>query len=620
MTRRNYIVCFCMIFYLLINPFCFVFSQVKDSSEKKQPHKQKYFLNIFHKAVKSIKVDSSSLKEVINSKIELQYLPYEGKIIRHILVKEYGFEKTFIDTSKVIKYYAKKLINHIHANTREWVIRNNLFIKEKTTLNANLVADNERYLRSLEYIHDVRILVAEIANVPDSIDLVVITKDFLSITFELNDLSKNRFKTKIGDANIMGSAQKVQFTSLVEKNRNPHFGYELLYRNNSVSNTFINVTAGYSNIYPNLKDGTPDEHTWHLEIERPLVSQYLHVAGAILVSQSKTNNHYQKPDSQFYNYQYNRFDAWIGYNFGVRKFLYENSDKNRKFISIRYFKNKFNTTPYQLEDKFNFRLNNREAILAQFTFFRQKFYKTNYVIGFGTTEDIPYGYNIALTTGWYKQLKMERLYAGVDVNKYSITNQGNVIQYFILSGAFLNKGNIQDATVLLGISSFSRILVMNNLKIRQYLRVSFTKQFNRVGLDPLGINNVFGIQYISSDSATGNQRSSIHTETIFFLKYKLLGFKFAPFASTDLSYFTPVQKNISNSGFYIGLGGGIRARNENILFKTMELRFMYFPRKSLQHKEFKISFITNLRFRYNNNYVKSPDIIQVNSDFTNNIY
>lgn len=620
MTRRNYIVCFCVISFLLITPFNFIFSQAKDSIEKNQPQKHKYFLNIFHKAVKSIKVDSSSVKEVLNSKIELQYLPYEGKIIRQILVKEYGFEKTFTDTSKVIKYFAKNLINHIHANTREWVIRNNLFIKENTALNANLIADNERYLRSLEYIHDVRILVAEIANEADSIDLLVITKDFLSITLELNDLSKNRFKTKIGDANIMGSAQKVQFTSLVEKNRDSHFGYELYYRNNSVANTFINVTAGYANMYSNLKDGTPDEHTWHLEVERPLVSQYLHVAGALLVSQSKTYNHYQKPDSLFYNYQYNRFDAWIGYNFGVRKFLYENTVKNRKFISIRFFRNKFNKVPYQLDEKFNFRLNSREAVLAQFTFFRQKFYKTNYVIGFGTTEDIPYGYNIALTTGWYKQLKMERLYAGVDANKYSITNKGNVIQYFLLSGAFLNKGNIQDATVLLGISSFSRILVMNNLKIRQYLRLSFTKQFNRVGLDPLGINNVFGIQYISSDSATGNQRSSLHTETIFFLKYKLLGFKFAPFASADLSYFTPVQKNISHSGFYLGLGGGIRTRNENILFKTMEIRFMYFPRKSLQHKEFKISFITNLRFRYNNNYVKSPDIIQANSDFTNNIY
>ena len=94
--------------------------------------------------------------------------------------------------------------------------------------------------------------------------------------------------------------------------------------------------------------------------------------------------------------------------------------------------------PYQVGDKFNFRLNPREAVLAQFTFFRQNFYKTNYVFGFGITEDVPYGYNIALTAGWYKQLKLERPYAGIDGNLYVVTNRGNVIQYFLRTGRWVN--------------------------------------------------------------------------------------------------------------------------------------------------------------------------------------
>lgn len=194
------------------------------------------------------------------------------------------------------------------------------------------------------------------------------------------------------------------------------------------------------------------------------------------------------------------------------------------------------------------------------------------------------------------------------------------MQYFLRAGTFLNKGKCQDAAILIGASTFSRIFNYNNFKMRQYLRLSYTKQFKRIGLDPLGINNVFGLRYMSLDSASGNQRSSLHTETIFFFKYKLFGFKFAPFASADIAYFTPEQKKSSNSGFYFGLGGGMRTRNENILFGTIELRFMYFPRKSEQHRAFKLTFLTNLRFRSNFNYVKAPDIIQVNSDYNNNIY
>ncbi|AEV97613.1 hypothetical protein A4D02_35650 [Niastella koreensis] len=557
---------------------------------------------------------------VLISKNELPFLPHQGKGIRHILIKEFGFDKTLTDTAKEISYFGKDFVKHLHRITKEKIIRNNLFIKERTALNANVVADNERYLRSLDYIHDARIFVDTIANEPDSIDLIVVTKDFLSIAFQLNQVTKDRFKAIIGDVNIMGTAQRVQFTTVLEKNRDPDFGYEILYIKNSIANTFINATIGYSTINSDLYNGTTDEHTWHVAIERPLVSQYLHVAGAVKFAHSQTYNNYVKPDSLFYYYHFDKYDAWIGYNLGIRKFLFLKSMLNRQFISIRYFRNRFNPGPYQVNNEFNFRFNDQEAVLAQFTFFRQNFYKTNYVFGFGITEDVPYGYNIALTTGWYKQLHMERLYYGIDANRYVVTDRGYVRQYFLRAGSFLNGGKIQDATILTGASIFSRVFSFRNLKMRQYLRFSYTKQFNRIGLDPLGINNVFGLQYISSDSASGHQRSNVHTETIFFLKYKALGFKFAPFASADIAFFTPENKNYSNSGFYFGLGGGMRIRNENILFGTIELRFMYFPRKSSQHNAFKLTLDTNLHFRYNNSYVKEPDIIQVNSDPNNNIY
>jgi len=620
MFRGKNIIRFCLAFCVVFLQQNYGYSQKTDSTGNKLPRKHGGFLQFMGKTIKRRSPDSSSHSGPIIARNEVQFLSYEGKVIRHILVKQFGFEKTFTDTAKEIKYFGKDFVKHLHKNTRERVIRNNLFIKERSVLNANVVADNERHLRSLNYINDARILVNTIAGEPDSIDIVVITKDFFSIIVEINAFNANRFKAKVGDGNLLGMGQRIQVTTLIEKSRDPQFGYEILYRKNSIARTFINVSVGYSKIYPNLNDRTSDEHTWHAEIEKPLVSQYLHVAGAIRFAHNQTYNNYLRSDSVFYKYRYNAFDAWIGYNLGVHKFLFLKSVLNRQFVSIRYFRNKFSQLPFQVNNEFNFRFNDREALLGQFTFFRQNFYKTNYFFGFGVTEDVPYGYNISLTAGRYKQLNLKRTYAGVDANRYLVTDKGNVMQYFIRAGGFLNEDKIQDAAVLLGISSFSRIYAWKNLKMRQYLRLSYTKQFNRLGLDPLGINNVFGLPYISSDSATGNQRSSLHTETIFFLKYKLLGFKFAPFASADIAFFTPEQKTTSNSGFYFGLGGGLRTRNENILFGTIEIRFMFFLRKSQEHDAFKLTVLTNLRFRSNYNYVKAPDIIQVNSDFDNTIY
>ena len=601
------------------------YAQESDSTKNNLNKKNNPVSQFLINAITRNSIDSSMQYGVLISKNDAAFLPYHGKFIRHILVQQFEILKEFIDTTKSAKNFSQKLVNYLHANTRESVIRNNLFIHEKTILNANVVADNERYLRSLDYINDARILVIPIADEPDTVDLVVITKDFLSITFEINNLTSKHFKGKIGDANFLGMGQKIEFTALHENKRDPHFGYKILYTQNNIAGSFLNATLGYFTINPNLNDGSADEQTWKASLERPLVSQYLHVAGGLMLATNKSYNTYFKPDSLFYKYQYNVVDAWFGYNLGVHRFLFKKLIRSRQFISIRYFRNKFNQVPYQVADKFNFRLNPREAILAQFTFFRQDFYKTNYVFGLGITEDVPYGYNIALTAGWYKQVKMERPYVGVDGNLYVVTKKGNVIQYFLRAGTFFKNAKtkdvkIQDATFLLGTSAFSKVYGHKDLKIRQYLRFSYTRQFNRIGLDPLSINNVFGLQYISFDSASGQQRISLHTETIFFLKYRVWGFKFAPFASADIAAITPENTISANSGLYYGLGGGIRTRNENLLFGTIELRFMYFPRKSEQHKGFKITLNSNLHFRYNNSYVKAPDITQFNSDYNNNIY
>ena len=583
--------------------------------------KKKY--NIFQfitNAVTQSPADSLKHAGILNVNAGAPFLPYKGKIIRHIIIRELGFEKTFADTSKNYENFGAKLLNKTHRNTRDWVIGNNLFIKEKTQLNPYKVADNERHLRSLEYIQDARILVQEIADEPDSVDVLIITKDLYSITAELNDLSTSRFKAKFADVNVAGMGQKIQLTTLTEHNRSPGFGYDLLYSKNNIANTFINAAVDYSTVNSNITDHTEDETRWYLKFERPLISQYAHIAGGINFGHNQTINSYNKPDSLFYKYSYHNYDAWFGYNLGIKEHTEINKTNNRTFASIGYLQNQFTRQPEQLTDQYNFRYNDKKALLAQFTFFRQQFFKTNYIFGFGTTEDVPLGYNIALTTGFYKQADLNRTYAGIDANRYVTGNKGYFIQYFLRAGAFINKGNLQDAGVLFGGSIFTRIFLFRNLKVRQYFSSSYTKLFNRTALDPLRINTPFGLRYFNSDSAFGDRRISLHTETFFFTNYNLYGFKFAPFIFADATILSPEKQPFARSDFYSGIGGGVRTRNENLVFNTLELRFIYFPRKVEGNNSFKVTLSTNILFRYNSNYVKAPDIIQLNNDNNNNIY
>jgi len=558
-------------------------------------------------------------QEVLTTKSEQAFKKYEGKIIRNIVVNRFKFEKTFTDTSQSINYFGTRLLNTFHNNTKEWVIRNNLFIRENTPVASYLLADNERFLRSLDFIQDARIIVQPKTGSPDSVDVYVITKDLFSINGVINQASNSKFRGYIEDANLFGIGQSLRASILIEKDREPATGIGLMYTKYNLAHSFVDVSAGYSTINQDLFNRTRDEHAITFSLQRDLYSQFSHFAGGLLLGDFKTINNYGKPDTSFYNYHYNLFDTWVGYNLGIKKYV-GNRKSNKKFVSVRYLNANFVDTPRQAINKLIFRFNDKRAILGQFTLFKQEFYKTNYLYGFGNTEDVPYGYNIAFTGGWYKQSYLSRAYAGIDANKYQVYSKGDIVQYFVRAGGFYNHGNFEDIGVLVGASGFTRALLFNNFKMRQYLRISYGRIFNRLGIEPLSINSPFGIRYFRTDSVLAEQRLSLHSETITFANFKMFGFKFSPFAFGDASGIVPEKDFTYQYNWFYGIGGGIRTRNENLVFKTVECRFVYFPRTAYGVPHFQAEININIQFRYNTNYVHKPEIIQLNSDLDNNVY
>jgi hypothetical protein len=602
--------------------------QGKDTASRLERLEHNNIFQFFRNAITKGKPDSASvtaaaMAATLNTKSESPFKPYEGRVIRHIYLRSYGFEQTFTDTSKRLEYFGTNLLNHLHRKTRDWVIRDNLFIKEGMPVNAYKLADNERLIRSLNFIQDARILIAPLPDNTDSVDLVVITKDLFSISGALGELNASPagVRANISEANYLGMGQRVQLGMNLEQNRSPHFGSQLLYGFSNIGGSFVNAVASYTTINSDLYPGQPDEKAWFIHLDRPLYAPYAHLAGGFTIGRFEDFKVYPAvADSVFFKYRYYTHDGWIGWNLGSERFLSNTAVRDRRFLAVRYFRQAFDTIPYQVGKTFNFRFNDKEAALTSFTFFRQDFYKTNYIYGFGTTEDLPIGYNIVLTGGWYRQLYLNRLYSGVDANWYLTTKGGAFFQLFLRSGVFMYRGEGQDGSILLGTSYYSPLFLLPTLKIRQYINFSYTRQFNRTGIDPLTINNVFGLRYFTGDSTYGEQRITLHSETTFFTNYKFLGFKFAPFAFGDFSVLTPQNEHITKSNLYNGLGAGIRARNENLVFNTIELRMVYFPQHTQQNRSFQLIFTTGLQFRFNTIYVRQPDVVMLNTDGLNSIY
>ncbi|MBS1660772.1 MAG: hypothetical protein JST68_06950, partial [Bacteroidetes bacterium] len=152
------------------------YGQVKDSTVHHRGLRNNNIFQFFRNSITRGTPDSAAQAAALNTKSESPFTPYEGKIIRNIFIRGYGFEQTFTDTSKRLQYFGTKVLNQLHRKTRDWVIRNNLFIKENMTVNAFKLADNERLIRNLNFIQDARILVTRVPDDSNSVDLVVVVK------------------------------------------------------------------------------------------------------------------------------------------------------------------------------------------------------------------------------------------------------------------------------------------------------------------------------------------------------------------------------------------------------------------------------------------------------------
>lgn len=587
--------------------------KMPDSIDFKKLHftQNRFVNNIFQQAINSVRRAPESDDSYLNGKSEDPYLPYQGKVIRKINIEPYGFNRSFYDTSRRDSSWAARAGDRLHRTTRKFVIRDNLFIQEHTPLNAFKIADNERHIRSLEFIQDARIVVDSVKGSSDSVDVTIYTKDFFSIGGGGSSAGFNHIMLNLYDANFMGIGQRLEASGLYDYNRHPNFGYGTYYKKNSIFHSFIDGSAGYSVM--NISDYTHvEESVSFLSLSRRLVSPYSRVAGGFTLSNNKAHNLYYDTSTRMY--EYNLLDVWIGYNIGIRKLTASNNTiRDRRFLAFRYFNRDFKEVPKQADNIFDPVYNSSQALLGQFTFFRQDYYKTQYIYGFGTTEDLPYGYNISITGGWHKQLNLERPYGGISVSQYIATHRGDFIQLYLRTGGFLYKGNLQDGSFLVGGTAYSRILFWNSTKIRQYINVSYSEIYNRLTIEPLRIDNYYGLRGFLSDSASGGKRLSMQLETAFYLKYKLLGFQFAPFPYIDMSLLTPEHANFNKSAFHTSIGGGVRARNENLIFETIELRAYYFPEAPSDMNNFKVIVRANIRFRYSSNFIVAPAIIRLNA-------
>lgn len=551
-------------------------------------------------------ISTSAGDTIINEKSVDTYLPYTGKIIRNIDVQRIGFDKSIYDSAKNVQKAVTKIANALHVDTRARTIRQHLFLLRNQPLSPYKLADNERYLRDRDFILDSRIVVTPVEGT-DSVDLIVFTRDVFSIGGTVGGSIPNAPKITVYDANVLGQGQRVEFTTLLDGSRMPFVGYSLLYRKSSLLGSLADLELGYTQLNSGSSYGDETEFAWLARIKRPLVSPYMRLAGGLELSSNHSVNVYNEPDSTFLRYKYDIFDSWLGYNIGIRKTV---TDRNRQFLAFRYFNGYFQDQPDQPEYGEEVKYNNINGYLSEFTFYRQNFYKTRYVLGFGRTEDVPYGFTAGATAGYVRLVHLKRPYAAVKLNYANASRKGNFYKLQLETGGFYRNDDLEDVTLKVGAAYFSRLLQVNRFKIRGLLSANYSQIFNQQVIDWLRINKT-EIPGFRSDSVTAASRLAFHAESWVYTPGSLFGFRFAPFAAIDLVLVDCIYC-VTNANSYTGLSAGLRTRNENLIFGTLEAKVTYIPHDQYGKSKFVFNFRQNLRIKNTGTFVKAPSLITSN--------
>ncbi|HEY2721517.1 MAG TPA: hypothetical protein VGI82_07320 [Chitinophagaceae bacterium] len=547
---------------------------------------------------------------------DLLFEKYKGKIIRNITIKRLDFGTSLTDTSKRFRNTLTRLATDFHHKTREQVVHNNLFFRTGDKLVPYLIADNEQHLRDLPYLQDVRITVTDVSQ--DSVDVLVLTKDVLSIGGSYRMHNTTKMSLAVSEDNLAGTGDEFLLRSFFDNKRNPKFGDGGEYTARNIAGSFIDWDAGYLSFNKNFTTGAMNEEMVYTALERPLVNPYVKFTYAASAAWHATHDVYNKDTLYETNnrYRYYNYDGWVGWNTGAFKLSGDVNKDNRMrtLLSLRYLQQNFSQVPLKYTGQYYYQYADIKATLASVTLFQQDFYKAQYVYGFGVNEDIPEGADLSLITGWTKKSGVDRPYVGIDLERYFFSARESYFNYVLKVDGYLHHNQFEDVNMLLNLDYFSRLLHFGKRwQQRTFFTVSAAHQVNRSLNEPLLLESDFGVREWRNDTlVTGDTRITLKMESVFFTPWSLANFRFAPFVFVNLCRFNPLDRQFPHSDWYNSLGAGVRTRNESLIFQTMELRAFYFPQTNFLGERWRVEVNTNIRFRFNRQFEKKPDLVNVN--------
>jgi hypothetical protein len=509
-------------------------------------------------------------------KSEIPFEKYKGKVIRHIRIQTMDpFGTSIYDTAVSGQNSVGKALNATHIKTRSWVIHQNLFIREGQTVDPFLLADNERNIRQMSSIDDVKTYVSLSSPSSDSVDITIVTKDVFSIGGAVLTASLNTLALRAYDGNFLGLADRLSTNFSFETKRQPLFRIDgVSYSYDNIGGTFLSTLISYN------QDDVGNQAVG-ISLSRNFYSintKWAFGAGyqynkMVIQKQSISDITVLVTETSFYN----DMSLW-----GGRAFKINNSSIPTRFvITEALFRRSFTSRPSISIDS-NKSYYNTLRFLTGFALSSNNYYLTDYILHFGKPELIPYGRVFKLTLGPEITDYYTRLYSSVDVSAGDFISGFGYLSGRALLGGYIYHRSAEDCVLKLSLKYLSSLLVTRNnkFKFRNYFSADFRYGFNfrKNNLDYSNINHDFLINQVRFDTVFyGIKSLSATLSVIMYTPIYLYGFRFAFMAQGKGGFVAHSGEALFNQLFCTGLGFGILIRNDNLIFPPILISCFYYP-------------------------------------------
>jgi hypothetical protein len=493
------------------------------------------------------------------------YSAFQGKIIRKINVATldpfgYSIEDTIVSPQS----FLVKTGNDLHIKTKAITIKNLLLIAENQPLDALMVTESERLVRSMNYINDVLFSVQAIPGNPDSVDIHIRELDKWSLIPD-GSMSATRLNMKLKDNNFFGLGHEFQ-NNIVWNHSNGRYAYNTKYFVPNFRNTYINSTLQYGN-------DEKGNFIKSIALDRPFFSSFAKWAAGINISQHLSDAAI-KP-SEYLRFKYNRQEYWAGNSMQLLKGSTDFKRTTNLISSARFVRTRFLEKPLETIDTLQF-YTNENFYLASLGVSSRLYVKDKYVFEFGTTEDVPVGRVINFTGGFQIKNNIKRTYFGVRFSTGDYYSWGYMSSDFEY-GTFLHEKNGEQGVLSLGLNYFTKLIEIGPWKLRQFIKPQLTLGINRIDYDSLTINNEYGLSGFSSPTLSGNSRMLLTSQTQLYAPWNFIGFSFGPYLTLSLGMLGDVERGFRNSKVFTHIGLGVLIKNKNLVMSTFQITLSFYP-------------------------------------------